>query len=560
MRAIAYVPPGYSAACDYRTHARRRARTACAPVSVLAIDAATRVRELAVPELHRITSAWSHADWAEKVASHYAAVNVHKKSAAVALEALEAFRLAPLLSSGVRVVSERADAEDMREYEGLVEFADDAPRVGARARELARECESTDAAAQRDVADRIAREFQHRFNTTERLRVALAESWVDDFDEIAATFVHENHDVSNGARCTNDLSCVAERIAHRLRDEAPARTTSPDQAQEGGVLWHRFTKVGGTALRNALVARGATVADLDPLLENAGGALGAPASAVARAARDALGSARVISGDAFWLPDDAFWPAKPPLRVVVLREPVTRCASRVSYSLRDRLGLGASDWARGHFGDSHLHWRDPATGATRAVRSLDELALAGALDGTRTPLRFGFQQGANVSLWDHAPAERMWEYVRANCNDYYARALCGPADDAACAPVLPAQPAAVEQGGDTRDATVAVAAAAALEHDAARLARARAPRERGRRRRDGGARGDRARARRHAAWRACGLARRARARASRRRTAPRMQPNDPRRVRKRCGARESPAAIRSLRCWRRCACRASQQA
>ena len=200
LRAVTYLPPGYSTAYDYRQHPQRSERTRCSPVGVFS---AGKVKDRlggggggsggggggdddsdggddsgsdgdALPEAVLVSNAWSDADWAASVGSHHSAVNLHRTER---VRSLEAFRLAPLLASGLLVVSERADPSDEHAFEGLVHFA---PRrqVTARLRELGRPVCPTatgaaDEAAQRAFAARVSDDFRRRFNLTEGLLEAL---------------------------------------------------------------------------------------------------------------------------------------------------------------------------------------------------------------------------------------------------------------------------------------------------------------------------------------------------------------------------------------------------
>ena len=123
-----------------------------------------------------ISDAWSDADWAATAGSHHSAVNLHRTAS---VRSLEAFRLSPLLASGLLVVSEHSDPEDERAFEGLVHFA---PRheVAGRLRALGRPVCPTmdgaaDEAAQRAFAARVSDDFRRRFNLTEGLLEALRE-------------------------------------------------------------------------------------------------------------------------------------------------------------------------------------------------------------------------------------------------------------------------------------------------------------------------------------------------------------------------------------------------
>ena len=62
--------------------------------------------------------AFDDSSFAEKITSAHILVNAHKTGK----RALEFFRLAPVLSSGMRVVSDRSNLQDEKMLEGLVTF------------------------------------------------------------------------------------------------------------------------------------------------------------------------------------------------------------------------------------------------------------------------------------------------------------------------------------------------------------------------------------------------------------------------------------------------------
>ena len=65
---------------------------------------------------------WSTAALTNLLATHGTFINIHKCCGQQVASPVEALRLAPLLSSGARVVSEHAYEPDERQYRGLVDF------------------------------------------------------------------------------------------------------------------------------------------------------------------------------------------------------------------------------------------------------------------------------------------------------------------------------------------------------------------------------------------------------------------------------------------------------
>ena len=177
LRAVTWLPPGYSEVYDYRRHPQRSELTRCSPVAIFtgALQE-RRLHDLGLPEVIPTSGASSHHEWAATAGSHHAAVNVHNEASMLSLEV---FRLAPLLSSGLLVVSEHADAEDEEAFKGLVHFASSAELIehlrALRSPICGTPGSVADEAAQTLFAARVSGEFQRRFNLTENLRQALAE-------------------------------------------------------------------------------------------------------------------------------------------------------------------------------------------------------------------------------------------------------------------------------------------------------------------------------------------------------------------------------------------------
>ena len=180
LRAVTYLPPGYSAAYDYRRHPQRSEHTRCSPVGIYsAVTLKGRLGDEsgdALPEAVLISDAWSDADWAATAGSHHSAVNLHRTAS---VRSLEAFRLSPLLASGLLVVSEHSDPEDERAFEGLVHFAPRHEVAGRSARSgrpparpwMAPPTRPRSGPSQPCVSD----DFRRRFNLTGLLLEALRE-------------------------------------------------------------------------------------------------------------------------------------------------------------------------------------------------------------------------------------------------------------------------------------------------------------------------------------------------------------------------------------------------
>mmetsp|Transcript_25826 Transcript_25826/g.51869 ORF Transcript_25826/g.51869 Transcript_25826/m.51869 type:complete len:377 (-) Transcript_25826:92-1222(-) len=117
---VACVPPGYSRVVDYRLHPSRGTKNPVEVVALVSFGAVVRLGNLpkVIPTLRNV-GAWTHAEFAAKVTSRHVAINVHK---GIQSKNLEMFRFAPMLSSGMRVVSEHSSMINEQFVGGLVTF------------------------------------------------------------------------------------------------------------------------------------------------------------------------------------------------------------------------------------------------------------------------------------------------------------------------------------------------------------------------------------------------------------------------------------------------------
>lgn len=188
--ALHLVPPGYSEVYDYTMrhphvnempgtetnggvkkvvlHARNHncAKVRCAqvrgfftkPCCIMGNSrtAITRLQNAKLNTAHvTLVKAWTHEAWSSVVADHCICVNVHKINHCCA----EMFRIAPLLSSGIVVVSERCAAVDEHPLIDMVEFVD-APHLEKRVLEL----KSQNVKTLRARGERARQLFRHKFN------------------------------------------------------------------------------------------------------------------------------------------------------------------------------------------------------------------------------------------------------------------------------------------------------------------------------------------------------------------------------------------------------------
>ena len=178
-----YLPPAYSIAVDYpnrlpsltllkkkkeKSDVKQQDSTSRI-VSVVGGDQRQRLGELRdrIPGLRNVVDAWTHEDFALKIASNRIAINVHK----INKTCLEMFRLAPMLSSGLRVVSEHSDVDDERLLKGLVIFAEKKEMPSIVAKLAKADLRKKESRARLEVI----RRFRRRFNLTDLLRRELVE-------------------------------------------------------------------------------------------------------------------------------------------------------------------------------------------------------------------------------------------------------------------------------------------------------------------------------------------------------------------------------------------------
>ena len=113
-----------------------------------------------------VLSAWTHQDWATKIASHHVLINVHKPGRT----GLELFRLFSVLSSGMRVVSDRSHPEDEKLFEGLIHFAKH-EEMAQKVQEFIEE--GKDPAVRERVRREISRRYHERFSLMKILGEAI---------------------------------------------------------------------------------------------------------------------------------------------------------------------------------------------------------------------------------------------------------------------------------------------------------------------------------------------------------------------------------------------------
>ena len=176
-RAI-FLPPGYSKNVDYRQHPARGKTNASSAVTTVMGGWEERLSSLTAHlppgALVNVRTAWDDALWANLVASHHVAVDVHKRVAdspnGMVMDS-NFFRLSPLLSSGQRVVSERCNKDDERALSGFVEFGT-TDVMAEKVLQLLEEAQNE--TTRKVISDHISEEYQERFNFTRMLATELS--------------------------------------------------------------------------------------------------------------------------------------------------------------------------------------------------------------------------------------------------------------------------------------------------------------------------------------------------------------------------------------------------
>jgi len=166
------LAPGYSLGVDFRGHPGLGPLDYSRAVGTVAARPDLRLAALwgALPNasaLVNVREAWDDDSWARLVANHHVAVDVHKPEGFMDANF---FRLSPLLSTGMRVVSARCNAQDEASLSGLVEFG----ATGAMVEKVLLFLdEAKNETARAAAQQRIAAEYARRFNVTRELGAEL---------------------------------------------------------------------------------------------------------------------------------------------------------------------------------------------------------------------------------------------------------------------------------------------------------------------------------------------------------------------------------------------------
>ena len=176
-----FLPPGHSASLDYREHPQNNAANIKTAVTTLMADADRRMQDAGVWPLYKgkmlanVRTAWNDDSYARLVASHYVGVCIHKRIGEKRRQLWDSdlVRMGPFLASGMRVVSERCNADDEKALAGLVTFADRSGNNSMVARVTDFLSEARNKTARLLASNHIATEFAERFNMTAMLGAEL---------------------------------------------------------------------------------------------------------------------------------------------------------------------------------------------------------------------------------------------------------------------------------------------------------------------------------------------------------------------------------------------------
>ena len=154
---VYYVPPSYSPSCDYSNSIY--AHTSTLPVTfVERWVGGKRVQPLVNQSIpFENVHAWSHSEFAQNVSSHTILINVHKSG----MLPVEMFRLAPVLSSGMHVISEHSYEKDEELLAPFVTFKD-VENMSEVITEWIEE--GKDKQKRIEIARHISAEFKKKFN------------------------------------------------------------------------------------------------------------------------------------------------------------------------------------------------------------------------------------------------------------------------------------------------------------------------------------------------------------------------------------------------------------
>lgn len=116
---VFYLPPAYSSLYNYITDTNIDTQ----PITFVNFKFETRLKPLKekMPNILNIDNCWTHQSFKNNISKYFLLINIHKLDDS---KALEMFRIAPFLSSGFKVISERSYLKDENEYKDFITFLD----------------------------------------------------------------------------------------------------------------------------------------------------------------------------------------------------------------------------------------------------------------------------------------------------------------------------------------------------------------------------------------------------------------------------------------------------
>jgi hypothetical protein len=200
---VQYMPPGYSPVYDYRDDSNGHVNVENNyAITLVGVDFNLRLKLLRACKIPlKNLNAWSHEDFALNVVSYHTIINTHKLSRfqknfmsllpdyllrfnffkwlgskrLSSPSPVEMFRLAPLLSSGMRVISDRSSKQDEYALSGLIDFCE-CHKMPTLVRKYLSEANSTERVR---VANNISQEFKSRFDMTKMIQRIFENTMVE---------------------------------------------------------------------------------------------------------------------------------------------------------------------------------------------------------------------------------------------------------------------------------------------------------------------------------------------------------------------------------------------
>lgn len=164
---VLHVPPGYSPLYSYFN--KHQKNISNLPLCIVGnVRHSNRKKTLAIidTKMNIRTDLWNHNRFNNVLNRHYISVNIHKTA-----NCLEMFRVAPLLSSGHKIISEPSDKEDETMYKDFIIFANPA-NVKKIAENLVQNNNIENILREKQL---IINKFKEKFDLQENLRIVMTD-------------------------------------------------------------------------------------------------------------------------------------------------------------------------------------------------------------------------------------------------------------------------------------------------------------------------------------------------------------------------------------------------